>query len=107
LTVELLWQTRAPVAAELTGFVHVVDEAGNLVAQHDHPIADRFVPPRLYREGLLLEDRYTIELPAELATGEYQILAGVYDAQTFERLPATVAEEDVGDTYGLGSFVQP
>ncbi len=107
LTVELLWQTRAPVAAELTGFVHVVDEAGNLVAQHDHPIADRFVPPRLYREGLLLEDRYTIELPADLATGEYQILAGVYDAQTLERLPVTVAEEDVGDTFGLGSFVQP
>lgn len=101
-TVDLLWHAQTRMTAEYTGFVHVVNDQGLLVAQDDHPIAHGLVPPQLFRQGLLLADRYTVELPTTLAAGSYQIRAGVYHAQTMERLP--VGETD---TYLLDTVTLP
>lgn len=101
-TVDLVWQAQQRAQAEYTGFVHLLDAQGQLVAQNDHPIADNFVPPSLFRTGLLLADRYTLELPPTLVAGEYRVVAGVYNTQTLERLPVGQS-----DTYLLGTVTVP
>jgi hypothetical protein len=101
-TVDLVWQAQQRAQAEYTGFVHLLDAQGQLVAQNDHPIADNFVPPPLFRKGLLLADRYTFELPPTLVAGEYQTVVGVYNTQTLERLPVGQT-----DTYLLGTVTVP
>jgi hypothetical protein len=56
----------------------------------------------LFRTGLLLADRYTLELPPTLVAGEYRVVAGVYNTQTLERLPVGQS-----DTYLLGTVTVP
>jgi hypothetical protein len=42
-----------------------------------------------------------VELPATLTSGEYQIVVGLYDSQTQQRLPVYIASQSIGDAYVL------
>lgn len=82
-TIALDWLSQGPI--EATVFVHIVDRAGNLVAQADGMALGGMVPLSLWRLGDHLHDVRYVDLPADSA-GPYQVRVGLYSEQG--RFPA-------------------
>lgn len=93
LTVTLYWRSTQPHKENLQPvgrykvFVHLVDSAGKLVAQHDgEPVGDLW-PTHLWQPGDAIRDEHVLALPADLQPGTYTVQAGMYDSKTAARLP--------------------
>ncbi len=85
---ELTWEAERAIDAGYKVFVHAVDEAGQLVAQHDGIPAAGLQPTNAWPAGAPITDRHGLLLPpAEASTGRLRILVGLYDAETGQRLP--------------------
>ncbi|HYN88669.1 MAG TPA: hypothetical protein VER55_09070, partial [Ardenticatenaceae bacterium] len=78
VTVTLAWQVGSELPADLTTYVHVVDNAGTTVGQSDHQAGGVFYPSQLWPTGVPLRDRHRLELPSTLAPGSYELRAGAY-----------------------------
>lgn len=75
LTLEIIWQGYEPVAQDYTVFVHVVDEAGQIVAQRDMmPRANGYPTSRWVPEEYI-QDIYTF---SGLPSGTYTVRMGLY-----------------------------
>ncbi|MFC2036700.1 hypothetical protein ACFLYD_01850 [Chloroflexota bacterium] len=85
----LRWSAAGYVDADYTVFVHLAasDQGGAAVAQGDAPPLDGRWPTSLWLPGTALDDVHTIPLPPELPAGTYDLLVGLYDPATGERLP--------------------
>ncbi|MCB9159710.1 MAG: hypothetical protein H6644_07615 [Caldilineaceae bacterium] len=94
--VDTTWQALAPIASDLTAFLHVLDREGRLVAQHDGA-PDGFVPTSVWMPVLPLEETVAVDLPADLDPGTYRLFLGLYDPETLVRVPVT-AGDGAGDT---------
>ena len=87
LHITLVWQAEAPVAENYTVFVHLLDENGQWSAGHDgQPDAGRR-PMTTWLPREVVADRHQVTLPADLASGEYQVEVGIYLPATGTRLP--------------------
>jgi 4-amino-4-deoxy-L-arabinose transferase-like glycosyltransferase len=87
LQLKLHWQAEGPVARPYTVFTHLVSHEGQLVAQQDNwPVQGQW-PPTCWQPGEIVVDPYHIELPADMAAGEYTLYVGLYDARDDSRLP--------------------
>lgn len=73
------WQIVQPPRQELKLFVHILDENGQLLAQHDG------LDVRL--TGLQTGDQLAQLHTTSLANGRYQIRLGVYQTDSLQRLP--------------------
>jgi hypothetical protein len=102
--VTLVWQNRSGSmeGAAPTIFVHVYNQSGQLVAQHDGPPGSGFLPLNWWGEQDAIVDRHPIELPADLAPGQYNVAVGIYDPQTGERYTAVSAD---GTSLADGSLI--
>ena len=75
--VQLTWlakDTGEPVSA----FVHLVDESGNGLSQHDGPPGGRDTPFQSWMPGLILYSTHNITIPDDLPPGTYRLVAGLY-----------------------------
>ncbi|MCA9931623.1 MAG: hypothetical protein KC419_24230, partial [Anaerolineales bacterium] len=98
LTVTLTWQTLTPQQRPLTAFVHLLQpDAGSasLVAQHDGIPCSDTEPVSHWRTNELILDEHIVDLPVEMENGRYLIGVGLYDTETFERLPVVDNEVDI------------
>jgi hypothetical protein len=86
LAVTLAWQALVAPAFDATAFVHLLDSAGNLVAQSDAVPGDYHTNRWIAGEYVL--DTHWLALPEDLAPGSYELRAGLYDPVTGQRLPA-------------------
>lgn len=84
LRLTLYWQADAPITGQYKVFVHLVDDDGRIVAQHDSFPADGAAPTESWRKGEVIADTHVLAVPAP---GHYRILAGLYDPATGQRLP--------------------
>ncbi len=84
LEVTLIWQATESAPLAYTAYVHLVDGAGQIVAQLDRPPAG--YPTFDWRPGEIVRDRYRIPLPPELPPGTYQLRTGFYYLPTLEAL---------------------
>jgi arabinofuranosyltransferase len=91
-TLVLYWQSLAALENDYDVFIHLIDESGNLVAQVDRQPLNGLAPTSSWQTGDLIRD--PIELPsvAELAAGEYDVVAGLYLRETGQRLPVNGAD---------------
>jgi hypothetical protein len=81
--VTLTWQAgSAALAGPATVFVHLLDEAGQLVAQDDGPPLAGTYPFALWAAGQVVADARVLDRPGAA------VLVGLYDPATGERLPA-------------------
>jgi 4-amino-4-deoxy-L-arabinose transferase-like glycosyltransferase len=96
LNLEMRWQALSRMSHTYTLFVHLADDAGRPVAQHDSPPRGGAFPTTLWAPGETVED--DVSLAVNAPPGRYQLLAGAYDSQTQQRLPASTG----GDTYRIG-----
>jgi hypothetical protein len=90
LDLTLYWESVTAVSDSYKVFIHVMDAAGNIVAQMDRPPVNGLAPTHRWQPGDLIRDPYQIPLP-DLPPGEYQVRVGLYtDANG--RLPANGGE---------------
>jgi hypothetical protein len=104
LSVELYWQVLAPIPADYTVFVHVLDAGDQIVAQLDRPPGGGTSPTSTWREGQTLRDTYPVPLPADLPPGDYRVRIGLYTWPDLTRQMITVAGQPAGDSLILGAF---
>jgi hypothetical protein len=106
LPLQLQWDSLEATPTDYTVFVHVVGPDGQNVAQQDWQPLQNYAPTHLWSKGLrLVDDRYAIQLPSDLAPGTYEVRAGMYtDAG---RLPVTRSGEPAGDYAVVGTFEVP
>ena len=87
--VTLWWQATAAPTTDYTIFVHLLDAAGNLVAQADAPPNDDLSPTRIWRPGDVVRDAHRFPPGTAVPPGG-RILVGAYRPDTGERAPATL-----------------
>jgi hypothetical protein len=94
LRLQLQWQATEPLSARYKVFVHLLNNRGELVAQRDSEPASGMRPTGEWPVGEPVTDRHGLWLPADLPDGEYQILLGLYDPETLERVPVCCPASD-------------
>jgi hypothetical protein len=86
VSLTLYWQSVSPTPVSYSVFVHLLDEAGTILAQSDHiPAADRR-PTAGWLPGEIVADTAVLFLPSGAPPGPYQFRLGLYDAATGQRL---------------------
>jgi hypothetical protein len=103
----LFWQAVTPVQGDYNSFVHLLDAAGNKVAQLDWTPYDAIsqLPTSTWPGGWQVQDTQQLALPPELPPGTYTLIAGLYDWQSGARLPATGQDAVPGDVATVGKIV--
>ncbi len=97
----LYWQTSAEQPDLLSVFVHLQNSDGVNVAQSDQWPGGS--PSVTWAEGQVIVDGHTLTLPPNLPAGEYDLLVGLYSAETGVRLPLLDAPAG-SDSYRLGTL---
>ncbi|GAB4428069.1 MAG: hypothetical protein Kow0031_08180 [Anaerolineae bacterium] len=94
LKLTLHWQAQQPTPVDYTIFVHLLDAAGNTVAQADVVPGDGAWPTSGWSPGEWLMTTISLNLPADLPPGQYDIRLGWYHWESGERLPIVGGEAD-------------
>ena len=77
----LFWHVARHIGADYSLFAHIINSAGERVAQVDVPY-----PTSTWLDGGYATTRVPIDLPAALPAGKYRIVIGLYDAASGARL---------------------
>ena len=103
LPLTLYWLTTAPLPIDLTTFVHLLDQEGNIVSQLDWTPQDSlgYLPTMVWQPQRLVIDNQKMTLPDDLAPGEYRLVVGWYYPLTGDRLPVTLG--GTGNVVDLGT----
>ena len=103
LPIVLYWQALAPSGRDYTVFIHLLDRDGSLVAQADGPPQQNRYPTSIWESGEQIKDEHILHLLPDLSTGSYQLVVGLYDLESGQRLPTLSAANDaqVGDSVNL------
>jgi hypothetical protein len=100
----LFWRARQPVQQDAKVFVHLLDSGGQLVAQHDGEPVSGLRPTSTWKPGELIVDRHGVLLPDDLPPGEYQLVVGLYDPVTGNRLLVTAGTSaPPGNSWPVGT----
>lgn len=86
LEIPLLWQSVRRTEHDLTVFLHLVGTDGTPLAQADRQPTGGFFPTSAWQPGDLVPDSVPLAIPADLPTGDYQVLVGLYDVGSGTRL---------------------
>jgi hypothetical protein len=94
LDLTLYWEAipAAPVTGDYKVFVHLLDAAGEIVAQHDGEPASGRRPTRTWRSGDTVIDVHRLAWQERTPAGQLMLAVGLYDGATMERLPAYDAQ---------------
>ena len=87
LKLTLYWQVESPLPLDYTTFIHLRNEAGEIVAQKDQPPLGGVYPTSLWEPGEIIADEISVSLPENLPPGQYSLVVGLYDLSTGARLP--------------------
>ena len=98
LTLNAHWQATHPIDFDYNIFIHVTDDAGDLIAQFDGQPQHGDRPMTTWLVGEVLPDSYQIDIPAD-APDSLHVTMGVYNWQTLERLPLASG----GDALTIGN----
>lgn len=102
LKLNLTWQAERPLDRNWTVFIHVVDNAGNFVAQRDSQPRDGRYPTSVWDPGEVVDDSHWLALPAALPEGDYQVILGLFSMENGERLPVLDSQGNpVGESLPL------
>jgi hypothetical protein len=89
LTVTLYWQAEASPGENYAAFVHLIDQDGQPLAQHDGiPRYGRY-PTSAWQPGDVIPDEHALQIPASAAGQPTRLLVGMYHPHTMNRLPVS------------------
>ncbi len=92
LTLTVAYRALQPADRELTQFVHVYSLDGGLIAQADAPPRAGNNPAPSWIAGEVVRDTVVLTLSPDAPAGRYQVLWGLYDPVTGERVPITLPD---------------
>jgi hypothetical protein len=87
-TVTLYWQTSQPLNEQATVFVHLLDEAGQIVAQDDAQPVRNSYPLPVWPPGMVISDTHPLIWPDRPGA----LTVGLYNPADFSRWPVRGAE---------------
>lgn len=100
----LFWQTAEALDQRYKIFLHLIDQNGNLVAQHDSEPGGGLSPTTTWPSTETIIDNHGLLLPANLPPGQYTLDMGLYDiANPTARLPIQV-DGAVQDNWTIASI---
>ncbi len=98
LSLRTFWQVEQPFTADYFIFVHVLNAAGQTVAQRDAPPWQGRFPTSSWRAGTLIVDVNDLPLPAALPAGDYPLVAGMFDPNSGAHPTTQVNDKPVADS---------
>ncbi|MGB1250091.1 MAG: glycosyltransferase family 39 protein [Candidatus Promineifilaceae bacterium] len=102
LKTAFVWQAQQKIEQRYKIFVHLLDPDGRLVAQKDSEPAQMTLD---WAVGDPVTTQHGILIPANLASGTYTLVVGLYDvADPSERLPVSELGQSLGTTYTLAEI---
>ncbi len=88
------WVAARPIADDYTQFVHLMDEAGQILAQRDaQPLSGRY-PTSVWSPGEVVEDHFQVTIPEDAAGRRLCLRVGFYNPASMRRLARTDATTD-------------
>jgi hypothetical protein len=87
LPLTLFWRPTSETDRSYKVFIHLVDDKGQIVAQHDSIPAGGTLPTSVWLPGEIISDTHKLSLPADLPPGTYTLQIGLYLPETGERPP--------------------
>jgi 4-amino-4-deoxy-L-arabinose transferase-like glycosyltransferase len=87
LGLRTFWSVEQPFERDFFVFVHILDAAGNTVAQRDTPPWQGRFPTSSWRAGAIVVDVNDVALPAGLPPGQYTVVLGMFDPASGARPP--------------------
>jgi hypothetical protein len=78
ISITLHWQATQPLSIDYTSYVHLVNSAGQGVAQNDHRPGGDFYPSHYWQAGEIVRDQHVLPVPATVSPGEYRLRVGMY-----------------------------
>jgi len=89
ITLTLHWEALRAPDGDFTAFVHLWRPGDPTpLAQHDGPPREGWYPTSVWKTGDQVPDTHRLNIPADLAPGEYPLWAGWYRTADGVRLPA-------------------
>jgi hypothetical protein len=109
VSLNLYYQSNAPVAENYTAFVHLLGDtnptSGNsLWTQNDSEPCYTFYPTSMWKAGEIIKDTIVLQLPQDMPPGTYTLATGFYNWLTMERL--TVTQGDAQDNVAVLGAIQ-
>ncbi len=95
LRLSLFWEARQPISQSYVIFAHLVNEQGQIIAQHDSLPNDGAYPTPWWPSGILIEDDHAMPLPATTPPGLYHLRVGFYEVDSLARLPLADERDSV------------
>jgi hypothetical protein len=92
LTIDLTWQVLQAPGRDYTVFAHLLDSQGVQVGGYDEPMTGGVYPTGLWAAGEVVTHTHTLRIPVGMPDGDYNLVLGVYDPGTGERLPVRIPE---------------
>jgi len=86
--VTLFWRPEQTPLRRYKAFVHVLDEANNIVGQTDTELGGGARPATTWSSGETVIDNYGVFIHPATPPGRYRVEVGLYDMETGERLAA-------------------
>jgi MYXO-CTERM domain-containing protein len=80
LTFALYFEASGPIARNYQVLVHLIGPDGSIAAQADRIAGADSYPTSLWSTGALIRNTFDLRLPADLSTGVYPLVIGLYDA---------------------------
>ena len=106
LSVSLVWRALTNIDSDYTLFVHLLDGKGQLWSQIDSQPLGGTYPTSKWVYGETVIDKVALPLMRDIPSGNYQIVAGWYQLDNMERLPA-VGAQSMYDKVELGIIEIP
>ena len=106
LSVSLVWRALTNIDSDYTFFIHLLDGKGQLWSQIDSQPLGGTYPTSKWVYGETVIDKVALPLIRDIPSGNYQIVAGWYQLDNMERLPA-VGAQSMYDKVELGTVEIP
>ncbi|MEZ4767777.1 MAG: hypothetical protein R2844_05055 [Caldilineales bacterium] len=87
LDITLYWSPDETTGERLSVFVHLVDDAGNIIGQSDGEPDSGRAPTSSWLPGETITDRRTVTVRPDAAAGPATLVVGLYDPATGQRVP--------------------
>jgi hypothetical protein len=91
LLVELAWRAADRSTTDYTAFVHLLDEAGQIIAQHDAPPGGVDNPTGRWAPGEVVRSVFPLELPGGTNAAAATLRIGLYEPVSGRQLPVTAS----------------
>ncbi len=105
ISFRLGWLLDTPFDQDYMLFVHILDNQGQRLAQTDRSPYHFFsIPSSTWPEQLPVITGHSVHVPADLSPGAYDILVGLYDPATNERVPLAGIDAKASDAIIVGQL---